>query len=96
MPLLTEANLPRKHRPPVWGLVSAFAVLLLVALFGWSFHQPVELAVNLAYELRGIGFGRVTQDPTDFAPSTSSGGLWSIKLPGGPKTGWYGIAWNWH
>ena len=46
MPLLCEADLPRKHRAPVALAILAVVVLPLVGVFGWSWFQPVALRIG--------------------------------------------------
>jgi hypothetical protein len=53
MPLITEADPPRKRRPPVSAMILVIVVLLLAGVFGWSWYQPVILE----YRCHGVGFG---------------------------------------
>lgn len=100
MPLLTEADPPRKRRVPVALLILAIMVLLPVGVFGWSCHRPVSVVVGS----RGIGMGRIAGE--GFVRSWQQGGgtvwynepdngFWAVKLPGGQRTGWYIVLWIW-
>jgi hypothetical protein len=99
MPLLTETTHPRMRRVPVWLLMLTMVVLPLVGVVGWSCYQPL----TLAYELKGIAFGRVPADHLSHWQRVS-GYAWqdgpayggrAVKLPGGEKTSWYWIGWGW-
>ena len=46
MSLLTEADLPRKHRAPVALAILFVVVLPLLGLFAWSWFQPVALHIG--------------------------------------------------
>jgi hypothetical protein len=46
MPLLTDVDPASKRRLPVWALILAVVVLQLVAVFVWSWFQPVRLQLG--------------------------------------------------
>jgi hypothetical protein len=91
MPLLTEADHPRKRRLLVWALIPAVVVLALVGLFGWSCVQPVRFGQRR----RWVAFGRTTYRLSNDWQSVPGDGWWFFKLPGGRRAGWYGVEWQW-
>jgi hypothetical protein len=100
MPLLTEADPPRKRCAPVWALILAVVVLVPVVVIGWSCFQPIFLV----FGKRKVAFGRTTFPPaiesgyrrtTYFFQVTPGYGYWGVRLPGGPNIGWYGGTWAW-
>jgi hypothetical protein len=92
MPLLTEADPPKKRRSPVWALFLLAWVLLPVVAFAWSFVQPVRIGT----QHRRITFGISNFDYSTMDQIVSpTFGLLHIKLPGGPATGEYVFSWAW-
>jgi hypothetical protein len=79
-------------------ILLAVLILPLVGIFAWSFYQPVLLG----RQGQGVSFGRTTNDLRRHATSSRPGfisnvqanfGWWAVKLPGGRKSGWYGVVW---
>jgi hypothetical protein len=103
MPILTQPDPhPKRRRPWLWVLLGVPGVVLalLVGLVAWSWEKPVLLG-NVG---RGISFSRTSQELAPFSSHSAAGYAWlhqpgfgwcAIKLPGGPKSGWYGVFWYW-
>jgi hypothetical protein len=92
MPLMTEADPPRKCRAPVWALVLAVVVLPLAGLFGWSCSKPVILGTQTPSVQFGYHGYRNPREPRaghDFL-ITGEGGLILVPLP----NGYYVATWN--
>ena len=90
MPILTEANQPRKRRASVWALILALLLLPPVGTFGWSCYQPVKFVGGGVW----VAFGRY---PSDYDPVPElkmvCRGWGAFRLPGWPKGDWY--VWGW-
>jgi hypothetical protein len=95
MPLLTEADSPRKRRTPVWVLILAAVVLLAAAVFGWSWFQPVKLYFG---EWGWVAFGYNRGNywpPRRLIIGGTPPVLIHYKLPGGRRDLAYVVGWDW-
>jgi hypothetical protein len=90
MPLVTDASSSHKRRVSGWGLL-AVLVLPLATAFAWSWFQPLRFAHQRGGIL--VGYSARTRNSGWFAHS--NGGWVRVKLPGGRKTGAYGVGWGW-
>ena len=96
MPLLTEADPPRKRRALVWVIILAAVLVLPLGLFAGSCVLPIEFG-NAD---RGLAFGRVIMPATSQRFGMHTGysnrsGVIGVKLPGDVNTGWYLVSWAW-
>jgi len=100
MPLIPETECRPKRCIRLWLVGFAVVVLPLLAVVAWSGFQPVRFT----YKMRGIVFGRTTEDVPSQTPNLGAGYAWNstpgerwgaFKLPGGKSTGWYGAVWSW-
>lgn len=91
MPILTATDPSRKRCAPVWVLILSGVVLPLVAVLGWSCHEPIQVW----NQARRVYIGRPISEFAGPSLNTSPEQGWAaFKLPGGRTTGWWGVGWQ--
>ena len=79
MPLLAEADPPRKRRPPVALVIFAVVVVPLVGLIGWSCYRPIEL--HQSNHCVAFGYGYWERSPHLIDPKNPVASLMGPAVP---------------